>query len=70
MGSADDDLITVGKDDRERPVIRHGFSEDRVEALLVGGDEGGSLGVAIGVEHGFNQPFIGEFACPGGCLSP
>ena len=45
-----DDLPAIGIDDRERPVLGNGFSEDRTEALLIGGDEGGSLGISIRIE--------------------
>jgi len=49
-----DDLPTVGIDDCERSVLGYGFGEGSAEALLIGSDEGGSLGVAIGVEHSFD----------------
>jgi|GEM_PF-2399054 len=60
-----DDLTSIWIDDRERPTIFHGFGKDRIEGLLVGGDEGGPLGIAIRVEHGLNQPFVRDFAGPG-----
>jgi hypothetical protein len=40
-----DDLAAIGIDDCERPVLGDGFGEDRSETLLVGGDEGGALGM-------------------------
>ena len=60
-----DDLAAIGVDDRERPVVAYSFGEDRVEAVLVGGDEGGALGIAVGVEHSLDQPLVGDFAGSG-----
>lgn len=55
-GRSSDDLVTVGIDDCERPVLCCSFRECRPEALLIGGEEGGPLGIAIRIEHGFDQP--------------
>jgi hypothetical protein len=43
-------------------MLRHCFGEDRAEALLVGGDEGGSFGIAIRIEHGFDQSLVCDFS--------
>ena len=60
-----DDLAAIGVDDCEWPMVSYGFSEDRVETLLIGGNEGSSLGIAIRIEYSFNQPLVGDFACSG-----
>ncbi len=57
-----DDLPAIGIDDRERPVLGNGFSKDRTEALLIGGDEGGSLGISIRIEYGVDQSLVGDLA--------
>ena len=57
-----DDFAAVGIDDCERPMLCHGLGEDRAEALLVGGDEGGSLGIAIRVGRSFDQSLVGDLA--------
>ena len=60
-----DDLPTIGIDDCQRPVLRHGLGKNRAETLLIGGDEGGALGVAIRVGCSFDQSLVGDLACCG-----
>ncbi len=60
-----DDLAAIGVDDCDRPMLCHSLGEYRAEALLIGSDEGGSLRVAIWVEHSLDQSLVGDFTGSG-----
>jgi hypothetical protein len=65
-----DYLAAVGIDDRERPMLGHRLGEDRPEALLISCDEGGSLGVALRIGRGFDQPLVCDLAPRGQPAAP